>query len=68
MSRHAATRSISDKRFAESMEGVEHESDTRLKDESPFAYKDIHAVMRGQKDLVRIQTELRPIMSIKGVN
>jgi RNA-splicing ligase RtcB len=50
------------------MAGVEHESDTRLKDESPLAYKDIHAVMRGQKDLVRIQTELRPIMSIKGVN
>ncbi|MEO2046340.1 MAG: RtcB family protein [Pirellulales bacterium] len=68
MSRHAATRSISNKRFAESMAGVEHEGDIRLKDESPLAYKDIHTVMRGQKDLVRIQTELSPIMSIKGVN
>ena len=68
MSRHAATRNISDKAFQESMDGVVHEGDTRLKDESPPAYKNIHSVMRGQKDLVRIRTELRPIMSIKGVN
>ena len=68
MSRHAATRSISDKAFAESMVGVVHEGDTRLKDESPPAYKNIHSVMRGQKDLIRIRTELRPVMSIKGVN
>jgi tRNA-splicing ligase RtcB len=68
MSRHAASRSISDKCFAESMEGVEHEGDSRLKDESPLAYKDIHTVMRGQNDLIRIQIELSPIMSIKGVN
>jgi len=68
MSRHAATRNISDKQFDESMESVEHEGDSRLKDESPLAYKDIHAVMRGQKDLVRIRTELSPVMSIKGVN
>jgi tRNA-splicing ligase RtcB len=37
MSRHAASRSISDKRFTESMASVEHEGDTRLKDESPLA-------------------------------
>ena len=68
MSRHAATRNISDKAFEESMDGVLHEGDTRLKDESPPAYKNIHSVMRGQKDLVRIRTELRPVMTIKGVN
>lgn len=68
MSRHAATRNISDKAYEESMEGVVHDGDTRLKDESPPAYKSIQSVMRGQKDLVRIRTELNPIMSVKGVN
>jgi len=68
MSRHAAIATISDKAFEESMYGVVHENDPRLKDESPSAYKDIGTVMRGQKDLVRIRMELRPLMSFKGVN
>jgi RNA-splicing ligase RtcB len=35
-------------------------------DEAPDAYKDIRTVMRGQKDLVKIRYELKPVVSIKG--
>jgi len=65
MSRHAATRNISDKAFEESMLGITHDSDLRLKDESPLAYKHIKSVMRGQKDLIKIRTELHPLLSVQ---
>jgi tRNA-splicing ligase RtcB len=66
MSRGDAFRTISDKDFASSMEGVVHEHDARLKDEAPSAYKDIRRVMRAQKDLVRVRHELLPLLSVKG--
>lgn len=37
-----------------------------LSDEAPSAYKDIRAVMRAQRDLVRITRELTPVLSYKG--
>jgi len=39
----------------------------RLVDEAPSAYKDIRDVMRAQKELTRIDRELRPLISYKGV-
>jgi len=66
MSRGEAFRRISDKDFTNSMEGVVHEHDPRIKDEAPTAYKDIRHVMRAQKDLVRVVHELRPLLSVKG--
>jgi hypothetical protein len=66
MSRGDAFRTISDKNFATSMEGVVHQHDTRIKDEAPAAYKDIRRVMRSQKDLVKILYELQPLLSVKG--
>lgn len=39
----------------------------RLVDEVPSAYRDIHAVMRAQRELVRIVWRLRPVLSYKGV-
>ncbi|MEX0711030.1 MAG: RtcB family protein [Pirellulales bacterium] len=38
----------------------------RLRDESPAAYKDIHGVMRAQRELTRIVRTLRPLLSYKG--
>ncbi len=38
-----------------------------LRDEAPSAYKDIGAVMRAQRDLVRIVRRLRPVLCYKGV-
>lgn len=47
------------------MAGVwfDHRLAGRLRNEAPAAYKDIHAVMRAQRDLTRIVRQLRPIMS-----
>jgi tRNA-splicing ligase RtcB len=66
MSRRQAFLKISDREFGKSMEGVVYEHNDRIKDEAPIAYKDIRRVMRGQKDLVKIIYELRPLISIKG--
>lgn len=38
----------------------------RLRDEAPGAYKDITAVMRAQRDLVRIRRQLHPVLTHKG--
>lgn len=37
-----------------------------LRDEAPEAYKEIHAVMRAQRDLVKITRQLQPFLSYKG--
>ena len=66
MSRGEAFRTISDKDFSDSMEGVAYQDDARIKDEAPAAYKDIRRVMRAQKDLVRVLHELQPLLSVKG--
>jgi tRNA-splicing ligase RtcB (3'-phosphate/5'-hydroxy nucleic acid ligase) len=66
MSRGDAFRSISDRDFISSMDGVVHDHDPRIKDEAPPAYKDIRRVMRAQKDLVKVVHELTPLLSVKG--
>ena len=66
MSRGEAFRTITDKDFSNSMVGVVHDLDPRIKDEAPAAYKDIRRVMRAQKDLVRVVHELQPLLSVKG--
>jgi tRNA-splicing ligase RtcB len=66
MSRGDAFRAITDREFFCSMEGVVHDHDPRIKDEAPPAYKDIHRIMRAQKDLVKIAYELQPLLSVKG--
>jgi tRNA-splicing ligase RtcB len=51
------------------MEGVWYDSRIagRLRDEAPSAYKDIRAVLRAEKDLVKITRTLRPVLNHKGV-
>jgi RNA-splicing ligase RtcB len=38
-----------------------------LREEAPSAYKDIREVMRTQRDLVRIERMLMPVMTHKAV-
>jgi tRNA-splicing ligase RtcB (3'-phosphate/5'-hydroxy nucleic acid ligase) len=38
----------------------------RLRDEAPGAYKDIRAVVRAQRDLVKVTRVLRPVLNYKG--
>ncbi len=39
----------------------------KLRDEAPSAYKDIRAVLRAQKELVKVIRTLRPVLNYKGV-
>ena len=39
----------------------------RLVDQAPSAYRDVRAVMRAQRDLVRIERRLRPPLCYKGL-
>ena len=50
------------------MQGVWYDyrlSDKR-RDEAPAAYKDIKAVLRAQRDLVKVTRVLRPVLNYKG--
>jgi tRNA-splicing ligase RtcB len=38
-----------------------------LRDEAPAAYKDIRAVLRAQKDLVKVTRTLRPVLNYKAL-
>jgi tRNA-splicing ligase RtcB len=69
LSRGEAARSISARQLDREMRGVWFDSRLvdRLRDEAPSAYKDILAVMRAQRDLTRIDRQLQPILSYKGV-
>ncbi|MGE0788952.1 MAG: RtcB family protein [Sandaracinaceae bacterium] len=68
MSRTDARRAISVARLATDTEGVfyDHRRARALREEAPAAYKDIHRVMRAQRELVRIVRELRPVLVYKG--
>jgi len=68
LSRTQARRTISTRRLRQQMKSVwfDHHRAAGLRDEAPAAYKDIHKVMRAQKELVRITRELRPLLSYKG--
>jgi tRNA-splicing ligase RtcB len=39
----------------------------KLRDEAPAAYKDIRAVVRAQRDLVKVIRVLRPVLNYKGL-
>jgi tRNA-splicing ligase RtcB len=69
LSRAAAHGKVSEREFRRQMEGVWYDSrlTARLRDEAPSAYKDIRAVLRAQKELVRVTRTLRPVLNYKGV-
>jgi tRNA-splicing ligase RtcB len=68
-SRGEASKKINVRRLEQEMHGVwfDHRHMKMLRDEAPSAYKDIHAVMRAQRDLTRIERQVRPLLSYKGV-
>jgi tRNA-splicing ligase RtcB (3'-phosphate/5'-hydroxy nucleic acid ligase) len=69
LSRTTARQQVTARAFSRQMEGVWY--DTRkmeaLRDEAPAAYKDIRAVLRAQKDMVKVIRTLRPLLNYKGV-
>ncbi|MFO0946698.1 MAG: RtcB family protein [Planctomycetota bacterium] len=69
LSRTEACKSIGVAQFHGQMKQVwfDHRLADRLREESPAAYKDIRAVLRAQRPLVKVVRELRPLLSYKGV-
>lgn len=69
MSRTRAKKDLDRSEFAAAMRGRTWQADKadRLIDEAPAAYRDIHAVMRQQSDLVEVEAELTAVLNYKGV-
>jgi tRNA-splicing ligase RtcB len=69
LSRGAARGQLTVRELGRQMEGIwfDHRLAAVLLDEAPSAYKDIRAVLRGQKDLVKVTRTLRPMLAYKGV-
>ncbi|MBI4584382.1 MAG: RtcB family protein [Planctomycetes bacterium] len=69
LSRAEARRRIKLGCFRRQMQGIwfDHRLENRLLEESPSAYKDIHAVLAAQKSLTRIVRRVRPVLCYKGI-
>lgn len=67
LSRSAAKEKLTMADFETTMKGITAKVETGTLDESPFAYKDIFAVMKAQTDLVDVVHHVRPIINIKGI-
>jgi tRNA-splicing ligase RtcB len=68
LSRAEARRRIGARQFMREAGGVwfDHRMADRLREEAPSAYKEIGAVMRAQRDLVRVVRRLLPVLVSKG--
>jgi tRNA-splicing ligase RtcB len=69
LSRTQARVQITERELRRQMDGIWYDSRIagKLRDEAPSAYKDIRAVLRAQKDMVKITRTLRPVLNYKGV-
>lgn len=69
MSRSEARSRVSRRRLMQELHGVyvDPRSVGGLLEEAPSAYKDIHAVMKAQRKLVRVRRTLLPILTYKGI-
>jgi tRNA-splicing ligase RtcB len=66
LSRGEARRVINLNDHIKATQHVECRKDTGVIDESPAAYKDLNAVMKAQKTLVKPLAKLEPIVCVKG--
>lgn len=69
LSRTAARGKVTERELRRQMAGVWYDSRLaeQLRDEAPSAYKDIRAVLRALKQLVKVTPTLRPVLNYKGV-
>ena len=69
LSRTAARGKVTEQALRREMAGVWYDFRLtgKLRDEAPSAYKDIRAVLRAQKELVKVTRTLRPVLNYKGV-
>lgn len=68
LSRSEARMRVTERDLQRQMKGVWYDSrlTARLRDEAPSAYKDIRAVLRAQKEMVKVIRTLRPVLIYKG--
>ena len=68
LSRTVARDKVTERELRRQMEGIwyDYRLADRLRDEAPAAYKDIRAVLRAQKELVKVTRTLRPVLNYKG--
>ena len=68
LSRTAARAKVTERDLRRQMEGIwfDYRLADRLRDEAPSAYKDVRAVLRAQRELVKVRRTLRPILNYKG--
>jgi tRNA-splicing ligase RtcB len=69
MSRTEARRRLSAKDLARELRGVwfDHRLAAGLREEAPSAYKDVDAVLRAERELVRVVRRVQPLLCFKGV-
>ena len=69
LSRTQARAQVTERELRRQMKGIWYDSRIaeKLRDEAPSAYKDIRAVLRAQKEMVKITRTLRPVLNYKGV-
>lgn len=69
LSRTAAREKVSERELRRQMAGIWYDFRLAgsLRDEAPSAYKDIRAVLRAQRELVKVVRTLRPVLNYKGV-
>lgn len=69
LSRTAARVQVTERSLRQQMQGVWYDvrKADMLRDEAPSAYKDIRAVLRAQREMVKVTRTLRPILNYKGV-
>jgi tRNA-splicing ligase RtcB len=69
LSRSAAREKVTERELRRQMAGIWYDFRLAgsLRDEAPSAYKDIRAVLRAQRELVKVRRTLRPVLNYKGV-
>jgi tRNA-splicing ligase RtcB len=69
LSRGAAKSRFNSRDLQRQMQGIwyDYRLADKLRDEAPAAYKDIRAVLKAQRELVKVIRTLRPVLNYKGV-
>lgn len=68
LSRSEARHKITSSQLHRQLESIwfDHRRADVLRDEDPAAYKNIHTVMRAQREMTRVVRQLRPLLNYKG--
>ena len=68
LSRTAARAKVTERDLRRQMQGIwyDYRLADKLRDEAPAAYKDVRAVLKAQRELVKVRRTLRPILNYKG--